>query len=125
MLQNLIDKSNGMDRKSGQYLSHPQYWWGWLMVDEKEIHGEWWSHVPLLCYATNHGELCAPRATTNYCSNTNLAKQHVHGGYFGTLTACGRGVVHVRVLKRSAMARFRVSAFLTPLQEMLICSQAV
>ena len=81
--------------------------------------------MPLLCYATNHGELCAPRATANYCSNTNLAKQDAHGGYFGTLTACGRGVVHVLVLKRSAMARFRVSAFLTSLQEMLTCYQAV
>ena len=81
--------------------------------------------MSLLCYATNHGELCAPRATADYCSNTNLAKQHAHCGYFGTLIACGKGVVHVRVFKRSAMARFRVSAFLTSLQDMLTCSQAV
>ena len=36
VLQILIDKSNGADPKSGQYLFHPQYWWGWLMVDEKQ-----------------------------------------------------------------------------------------
>ena len=35
-LQNLIDKSNGADQKSGQYLFHPQYWLGWLMVDERQ-----------------------------------------------------------------------------------------
>ena len=35
-LQNLIDNSNGADQKSGQYLFHPQYWLGWLMVDERQ-----------------------------------------------------------------------------------------
>ena len=76
-------------------------------------------------YATNQGELTAPRATACYCSNTNLAKQQAHCGYFGTLPASGKAVAHVRVLKRSAMARFRMSAFRTSLHEMLTCSPAV